>query len=1386
MEYDELLELASELSPEPDYEKLAEEQKATATTTTETNQPAQQSAGSEQPKPTGETVTLNDGKTYDVNDLEYRNGVPFVKPEARAKYDEGVTYLGQPLSESAVKTQERFSAPVIGVLDTLLGTYNFVTPGQDFELPKYQDEGTQFIRNLSSIVIPGMGLSSALSKGGAAFAAARGGRLGAFLRDPFIVWAGSNSANIGGGAIADLLAPSQGDVEGQTALGAAKEAFPTWMGWVPDNLTVQEGDNTDTVRLKNILEGGMFGALGGLIEGLGQLARGLKGMSSATAYVPKNELAAQYFAENQPKVNLDVDDIINNSSVKIENARGELGDYNTYVTENNIRKQQAPRQVTGEEYYIESNVSRATDMSAEDARVLYKDAWDNMEPEIKSQYDEMALTAPAPIQRELLEESVIFGKDDILFSPAENGIRSVDDMGIVGAAVDVTRIDGNIESVYGRIRNPMSEAALKFSLNETGTIPRVMYGLGDQLRLAGDFDYVTTTGKYIDNSKIKNTVDRLTAEMMDMNPTQLKSVLKSFTKLEEGLPVLDPTAQKAVARTINQTLKDLGDIHILRAHALTQGSMAGQVSDFAMQMRLNDGYEGMFRTQEQMLDRIEFLMDLRGTTMYAKNKLVQTDKLVNKITGLSGNTADQKYARKILDQMTGEYDESLEALELIQSDTHKMMETLRNLAEERPLFLKPLALAYELTDGNVRSVSELNNYLRHSTGVIKKAFVDGNPEIPSVIMQGFWSTMFNSALSGAKTPIKAAVGNLSTWVFKPSSHVIGAFMQGNGREMDRAMYAYGSVMDTVTNAGQYMKQMWVRSGQDPMAILGRDEIVFKTDEQMDLFKATADAAAQEGNDGPTILYEIMKNQKDLAEHPWLRVGNRAMGTQDAWLQAVNGQMIARMQAYDKITENGAKAFNKADADVLAKEIYSQMFDKNGIIKDEQTLKMTADQTFSADNPISKGFQEIAQRIPGIKPFLMFTRTPVNSLKYGASFQPVGAFIDKTKKFDLPFDEQPFVKVQKLLQEEGIDITKVDPQAEYTRLRNEYKGRAALGVSFVMLGVYGYLSGNITGRAGLYDKTKQQARVKQNQWKPMTAFGIYYGDIPAVSDWLALTVDVMDNAMSLSSYDLEETLRALGHIIGANISERTTLQNVEQFSDVLSGNPASIQRWASNVTFTSQFKVAGALGTLNQLMAPQLKAVEQNFMQLMANRIPGKPGLPDKYDWIDGGKVNELGNPLHRIYNALSPFAYHEKPSKVKEYLRLIEWDGSIQASSRSDGVPYTKAELEQISKLMGEDGYFRREVTKLMKKYPAEQVRKLFFQARSSGLNPDIDDVDRVHAQLDYILSQAKARAEIQLPELMVKKREESNKLKVSKYFVERGDIQGGQRFLEQMQNQSY
>ena len=1219
-------------------------------------------------------------------------------------------------------TWEGALAPFTGVADAAIGTYNMLAPGPDIpQIPQFENEGAQFMRDVSSILIPGMGWARGIRAAGAIGAGAAPGRVSRFLTNPVIQKGGNWMANLGGGALGDLFAPVQGDPNGQTLLGAAKETFPRWFGFIPDNLVIQDGESPDSIRAKNVAEGALFQGTGGFLAGLGKLQRGLKGIDTATTYLPKNETGVQYFAKNQPVNPATADEVVSASALRAEDELLELGELNT-------------RQA------VENAIN--------------------------------------------VESSSIFGKDLDLFDVGENVIRSSDDMGIVGAAVDQTRIAKNIDTAYGRIRNPMSEAAIKFTL-ETGQAPRIISQLGDALASAGKFDVKLPSGKTVKAAEIQKQVDTLSANMLDMDMKDLRKLVGDVSTMKDGLPVLSKVGSKAVNKVLEKSLAQLGElarIDNIRALALTEAAFAGQVSDFAQSLRLQDGRIGQFRAMEQMLDRIEFLQDIRGMSAIAKNGIERTKNIWTRFTG-TGLKGDAKYAQDLAARMQGGTLDTLEAIETVQRDTRQFMQSLRAMNQERPNFLRPMAMIYELTDGDARSVAVANNYIRNRFGAIKKAFYDNQPEIPSVMMQGFWSTMFNSALSGVKTPLKGGASNLSTWVLEPTTQIVGAYLNhGRGAELTRAMYSYGSVLDTMQKGSDYMKTMWVRSAQDPSVLRGRDEIVYKTTDDMELAKELADTAMLEGNPGPAALYEIMETQEMMANSPLLRIGNRALGAQDQWMRSIKGQQIARLRAFDELTKEGVENFNKEAADSLAAKIYQQMFDENGVIVDQQVLQETARATFSRDSVVSKGFQELMQRIPGLKPFFMFTRTPVELTRYGAEMSPVGAFVNKVNKFNQPFEKQSFDKVRRFLAEEGVDVKNIDQATaanEYNRFRNMYRGASGVGMSMVMLGVYGYLSGNITGRTGFRDRKKQMARIKDYDWKPMTAFGVSYSEIPGVSDWLSMTIDVMDNVLEMEEKDAGELLRTLGYILGANFTERTQLGNIEQFNDVLSGNPAAIQRWASNITVTSQFKVAGAMGTLNQLIAPQLKAVEQRMDQMILNRLPGKPGLQDDYDWIEGGAVKDIGNPLHRLYNAVSPFPYHEKPSEIKDYMIKAEIDVVPALSSRSDGVPYTKSELAQIKQIMGEQGIFRKLMKPIMKRHPISSIKESYRDSKTEGLEPSIRDVDRVRNQIWLAMDTAKSRAEGELPDLMEDIRIRAARKKGQQMFVEDGNAEQGGEWLQ-------
>ena len=93
-----------------------------------------------------------------------------------------------------------------------------------------------------------------------------------------------------------------------------------------------------------------------------------------------------------------------------------------------------------------------------------------------------------------------------MYGYEESGIRSTDDMGIVGAAVDQARISNNLDSVYGRLGSVMTEPAMKYALEGVEEYESVIRGLRETLIDAGEYGYRLTSGKMINSQTIKMLV----------------------------------------------------------------------------------------------------------------------------------------------------------------------------------------------------------------------------------------------------------------------------------------------------------------------------------------------------------------------------------------------------------------------------------------------------------------------------------------------------------------------------------------------------------------------------------------------------------------------------------------------------------------------------------------------------------------------------------------------------------------------------------------------------------------------------------------------------------------------------------------------------------------
>ena len=657
-------------------------------------------------------------------------------------------------------------------------------------------------------------------------------------------------------------------------------------------------------------------------------------------------------------------------------------------------------------------------------------------------------------------------------------------------------------------------------------------------------------------------------------------------------------------------------------------------------------------------------------------------------------------------------------------------------------------LAYEATDGKVGTIDALNNYFRQSTGVIKKAVVDGQPDIPSVVMAGFWSNVYNSTLSAFATPIKAVVSAGALLIERPVAVFAGALMHGDGDTLRRGLYQYGAFTDAMQKGMKYFGETMSRSAKDPTyaGVAGRDNLIRKNEQQIEILNAYADAKAAEGEYGPQALMAQIEEIQALADHPWLRFGSRLMQATDGFTQSVIGVAEARGKAFDKVNTGSVKpedleaAYNQA-----YKEIWSRDSQGREIITDKAVKQASGEIAMNLDNKLTDGISSFLNRVPGLRPFLLFNKTPVNMIQLFGTHNPVGVFANQVNAFSLPFEQMPINKVEELLSSRGIPMDEFAEQ-NYSAIRAELKGRKAVGSLAVMSAVGLFMNDRITGN-GHYDRQKQRLR-RDVDWKPRSiklpgGNWVSYDNLGPISDWLALTADGMDNLYDrLDEGTIAQHLSAMGFILSASVTDKSMLAGIEPLYDILSGNPAAINRWASSFLPSTVIRGSSQMAELTRLISPQLRVVEENLFAMMANRTPAKGALPEQYDWIDGDLINEPANFISRVYNTYSPWKVNGKISEEKQFLMDIEYDNRPSMMTDGKGMKLTIKEQAEVYRIMGQQGGFKKAIQKIMRSVDGKKFREAYKKAiKNSDVPPRLQDYASIHLMLDRELNLAKESA---------------------------------------------
>ena len=891
------------------------------------------------------------------------------------------------------------------------------------------------------------------------------------------------------------------------------------------------------------------------------------------------------------------------------------------------------------------------------------------------------------------------GRDDV-FDANESSVRAVDADGVPGAAADNARILNDIDTTYGRLGNIVTEPALKLGLDPTNLSNRSLVRMvAQQLKKAGHFSQQLASGKKLSNKLIDESGVRLAEILNDprMQPGEMKLLLDEFRVDIDGIKAVNRQGNQSLSETIKLFKSEILDMDAEKARAYLLTSQAGQISDIAEGGRLMDGTGAVARAQHQILDKLQYLMVEKGLATY-QSKARRTHL---KAWKQAAATNDPEIMEEALGTIMEDVNNQL--LKII-PEAEKFSTTLRGIIDEQPEFLRTFMLANEMTDGDIDSMYKLNTFVQNKLGTFSKAFVDGKPDIPSILNRTQMSIIFNSILSSFATPIRALYGNLGGLIGKPASVFSGAVMRGDGLVLRRAFNQYAAFTDSFTKAAEHMKVVYRKAATDPTSIgyIMRDDLAIKEVQELELLRGWAQAAEEKGEYGASALLTVFEEQDKLARHPWLRFGANSMTALDGFNRAMYAAAEAKGRAFDHLLESG-REITPESLQQASDEIYKTFFDAKGMITDEAVDFATRESALNLDSGLVSGLNSVLRRVPILRSIFMFPRTQANSLDIFRKWSPVDA-LHIGHKFEgdyaafnkYSWENYPEDELKQLLASKGIAFDS-SAEMQFRTKQAEYKGRVAIGTTTIMGGFYAATQDRIRGN-GNWDSQVQGARREVN-WQAKTYKGwdgkwYSYDFLGPIGDLLAFSADLVDNFDSMSTSTFEKMGQKLAFIMGASVTNKSVLQSLEPLNDILAGNPAAGARWASMLA-NAYLPLAGLRADLTRLMAPMKREYENEVGDLIRNRngfidvIDPDGSLPYKYNFITGKPIGYPSNWWARVNNAINPWKVHDGLSEEEQFLVDVEFDSRPYFNKSPGGVEYDIHQRAELYSKIGEHGIFR-------------------------------------------------------------------------------------------------
>jgi hypothetical protein len=1257
--------------------------------------------------------------------------------------------LGEDIGTYAQRTLEGLGSVGMSIIDFGMDGIGRI-PGAEWiddawdANTKFKNPGFQKVREVSSILVPSIGVGAASRVATAGMA---GGPIARGLAALGINVAGDVAVN----AISDQS-------EGETVSTIVKEAAP-WLP-VPDALVVKDTDSPEARRQKNIYESAGISIIGDIIGYSAAAGRGVMD------WFKPNDTAAKEFMSSEVLVNADAPTATRLS--EIDTQRMELQQQLDQVSATPALDQEtlsAQLDIIGE---LDSQI-KALDSEGNKLTQQYTNtgASDLTESPLESFVERQQISRDSQIDEvgkgRLMDDPSGAGGVDPMITPSmfpegSTAALSIPPGNIARNMADTTAV--KMGTTNGSPAPILSERAYH-DLSKGNTVSRnVIEDLAEGTRATGSFDAIVDGFRYT-KAQMSDAAWKIYNDIIGTDKvTDLKNL---FLDARDVKHLLDGRVIKYVndiqAEAIGYAMRDLTDRYlgkvVTETSARAMDTVGREVADIAEGYKAFPETADLSRTTEMLGDRLAFLME-----EYALNKYIAGWALKNqdRWQKFLKESPDKEGALK---QLTEQFDLKVQEKHA-QAQGYRDM--IRRIATERPEAAQPLIDAFALSKGDVDTLDKLMKWASKQvspSGLIYSP--DGNL---NAFAQGAWSVRYNNMLSGISA-LKAITGNTVSLTLRTSNAFLGTGLgmlmgKNTPEDLRKATYVYGSWWTvnkrSMGDAWDTFKRTWNNGkwGNDAtmdFRELAREDLV--TDYNPNLWDTLADMEAvweKDGNWGKLFQYRSARFLYDLGNWRWFKYGTNAMISADAYVQTTVASQMARSRAWDEVFSIGYKGAELAQQLAKAEKMaYDESFDAVGNLTDAAAKNAAGEIALNLNDDVSATLTRGVNKLPLLKGFFAFPKTGVNGVKMAMSYTPIATLPGMNKYSKVLMAGDDIDKIKDALMDHNIAYDGVpNGMAIFKGLEAEYRGRMAFS-ALLTTSMMGYaLGGNIRGNGPVNAGERKKLRDNFN-WQPKTiniaGKWVSYAGYEPLDTVLTLVGDLAYYSRDIGSSLTENFRDKLMWTLSATFVNKTWVAGLEPLVAMANGDETAINRFLANEA-RAYIPQSGALGVVSNAITSSQKDIYNDFIGYVKNKVPGfSSQLPEQIDIYTGKPVNDIDNPVLRALNAVNPVKISEGTEPWRQWLIDSGWDGIQMIRKDSSGNhEYTPQEREVLYKYIGEQQLWK-QFDKLSKnkKYndQLDRIRAMRVQGRPSE---EIQAAQsEVYSVMNDIMTQAQKAAELRM-----------------------------------------